>query len=57
MGGFQMGGPPEPIASDYVELVTLILLFIIGAPLNLAAYTQVCTYICNHSLSSDVIAR
>ena len=37
----EMNGPPEPIASDYVELATLILLFIFGAPLNLAAYTQV----------------
>ncbi|VDO73692.1 unnamed protein product [Onchocerca flexuosa] len=33
--------PPEPIASDYVELGTLIILFIIGGPLNLAAHTQV----------------
>lgn len=33
--------PPEPIASDYVELGTLLILFITGAPLNLAAYTQV----------------
>lgn len=38
---FQLSGPPEPIVSDYVELATLILLFIVGAPLNLAAYTQV----------------
>lgn len=33
--------PPEPIASDYVELGTLLILFIIGGPLNLAAHTQV----------------
>ncbi|OZC10326.1 7 transmembrane receptor [Onchocerca flexuosa] len=33
--------PPEPIASDYVELGTLIILFIIGGPLNLAAHTQI----------------
>lgn len=36
-----MEGPPEPIISDYVELATLVLLFVIGGPLNLAAYTQV----------------
>uniref|UniRef100_A0A914RP09 G-protein coupled receptors family 1 profile domain-containing protein n=1 Tax=Parascaris equorum TaxID=6256 RepID=A0A914RP09_PAREQ len=33
--------PPEPIASDYVELGTLLILFIIGGPINLAAYTQI----------------
>ncbi|VDK46359.1 unnamed protein product [Anisakis simplex] len=33
--------PPEPIASDYVELGTLIVLFLIGGPINLAAYTQI----------------
>lgn len=33
--------PPEPIASDYVELGILLILFIIGGPLNLAAHTQV----------------
>ncbi|KAL3081839.1 hypothetical protein niasHS_012781 [Heterodera schachtii] len=33
--------PPEKIASDYVELVSLIILFIVGAPLNLAAWTQI----------------
>ncbi|VIO87126.1 Uncharacterized protein BM_BM7226 [Brugia malayi] len=33
--------PPEPIASDYVELGTLLILFIIGGPLNLAAHTQI----------------
>uniref|UniRef100_A0A915Q6L8 G-protein coupled receptors family 1 profile domain-containing protein n=1 Tax=Setaria digitata TaxID=48799 RepID=A0A915Q6L8_9BILA len=33
--------PPEPIVSDYVELGTLLILFIIGGPLNLAAYTQI----------------
>uniref|UniRef100_A0A1I7WML1 G_PROTEIN_RECEP_F1_2 domain-containing protein n=1 Tax=Heterorhabditis bacteriophora TaxID=37862 RepID=A0A1I7WML1_HETBA len=32
--------PPEPIFSDYVEMTSLVLMFIIGAPLNLAAYTQ-----------------
>ncbi|CAL2038754.1 unnamed protein product [Caenorhabditis brenneri] len=32
--------PPEPILSDYVEMFTLVLNFIVGAPLNLAAYTQ-----------------
>uniref|UniRef100_A0A8R1E154 G_PROTEIN_RECEP_F1_2 domain-containing protein n=1 Tax=Caenorhabditis japonica TaxID=281687 RepID=A0A8R1E154_CAEJA len=32
--------PPEPIFSDYVEMFTLVFNFIIGAPLNLAAYTQ-----------------
>uniref|UniRef100_A0A914WLE7 G-protein coupled receptors family 1 profile domain-containing protein n=1 Tax=Plectus sambesii TaxID=2011161 RepID=A0A914WLE7_9BILA len=32
--------PPEPIASDYVELGILVVLFIVGGPLNLAAYTQ-----------------
>lgn len=36
-----METPPEPIVSDYVELGTLILLFLVGGPLNLAAYTQV----------------
>lgn len=36
-----MESPPEPIASDYVELGTLVLLFLVGGPLNLAAYTQV----------------
>lgn len=35
------GKPPEPIISDYVEMFTLVFNFIIGAPLNLAAYTQV----------------
>ncbi|CAI2352275.1 unnamed protein product [Caenorhabditis sp. 36 PRJEB53466] len=34
------GKPPEPIISDYVEMFTLVLNFIVGAPLNLAAYTQ-----------------
>nr|pir hypothetical protein Y105C5A.u - Caenorhabditis elegans [Caenorhabditis elegans] len=34
------GLPPEPILSDYVEMFTLVLNFIVGAPLNLAAYTQ-----------------
>ncbi|KAL3982522.1 7 transmembrane receptor (rhodopsin family) protein [Acanthocheilonema viteae] len=33
--------PPEPIVSDYVELGTLLILFIIGGPLNLAAHTQI----------------
>ncbi|EFO92748.1 hypothetical protein CRE_20547 [Caenorhabditis remanei] len=33
--------PPEPILGDYVEMFTLVLNFIVGAPLNLAAYTQV----------------
>lgn len=33
--------PPEKITSDYVELLMLALMFLIGAPLNLAAYTQV----------------
>ncbi|CAG9539026.1 unnamed protein product [Cercopithifilaria johnstoni] len=33
--------PPEPIASDYVELGTLLILFIIGGPLNLAAHAQI----------------
>uniref|UniRef100_A0A1I7YVA7 G_PROTEIN_RECEP_F1_2 domain-containing protein n=1 Tax=Steinernema glaseri TaxID=37863 RepID=A0A1I7YVA7_9BILA len=32
--------PPEPIASDYVELASLILMFIVGGPLNLCAYTH-----------------
>ncbi|CAI5447842.1 unnamed protein product [Caenorhabditis angaria] len=32
--------PPEPIASDYVEMITLVIHFIVGAPINLAAYTQ-----------------
>ncbi|KAF1756125.1 hypothetical protein GCK72_012578 [Caenorhabditis remanei] len=32
--------PPEPILGDYVEMFTLVLNFIVGAPLNLAAYTQ-----------------
>ncbi|VDP35905.1 unnamed protein product [Heligmosomoides polygyrus] len=32
--------PPEPIFSDYLEMTSLVLMFIIGAPLNLAAYTQ-----------------
>lgn len=36
--------PPEPIASDYIELLTLVLMFILGAPLNLAAYTQVSSW-------------
>ncbi|CAD5218993.1 unnamed protein product [Bursaphelenchus okinawaensis] len=40
MSAFQMDGPPEPIASDYVELAILVILFVVGAPLNLAAYTQ-----------------
>ncbi|VDM75947.1 unnamed protein product [Strongylus vulgaris] len=35
------GFPPEPIFSDYLEMTSLVLMFIIGAPLNLAAYTQV----------------
>lgn len=35
------GEPPEKIASDYIELVSLILLFLVGAPLNLAAWTQI----------------
>uniref|UniRef100_A0A914CUE8 G-protein coupled receptors family 1 profile domain-containing protein n=2 Tax=Acrobeloides nanus TaxID=290746 RepID=A0A914CUE8_9BILA len=35
-----MEEPPEPLASDYVELTTLIVCFVVGAPLNLAAYTQ-----------------
>uniref|UniRef100_A0A914N304 G-protein coupled receptors family 1 profile domain-containing protein n=2 Tax=Meloidogyne TaxID=189290 RepID=A0A914N304_MELIC len=34
-------GPPEKITSDYIELISLIILFIIGAPLNLAAWTQI----------------
>ncbi|KAK5967350.1 7 transmembrane receptor [Trichostrongylus colubriformis] len=34
------GNPPEPIFSDYLEMTSLVLMFIIGAPLNLAAYTQ-----------------
>uniref|UniRef100_A0A914GXC4 G-protein coupled receptors family 1 profile domain-containing protein n=1 Tax=Globodera rostochiensis TaxID=31243 RepID=A0A914GXC4_GLORO len=33
--------PPEKIASDYVELFSLIVLFVVGAPLNLAAWTQI----------------
>ncbi|TMS38207.1 hypothetical protein L596_004980 [Steinernema carpocapsae] len=32
--------PPEPIASDYVELASLVLMFIVGGPLNLCAYTH-----------------
>ncbi|EFO98728.1 hypothetical protein CRE_03600, partial [Caenorhabditis remanei] len=32
--------PPEPILGDYVEMFTLVLNFIVSAPLNLAAYTQ-----------------
>ncbi|KAI6214136.1 G-PROTEIN-RECEP-F1-2 domain-containing protein [Aphelenchoides besseyi] len=42
MSGFelQMNAPPEPIASDYIELGTLVTLWIIGAPLNLIIYTQ-----------------
>ena len=35
------GSPPEPIFSDYLEMTSLVLMFIVGAPLNLAAYTQV----------------
>ncbi len=35
-----IGAPPTPIPSDYIELGILVVLFIIGAPLNLAAYTQ-----------------
>ncbi|KAK6747778.1 hypothetical protein RB195_000771 [Necator americanus] len=35
-----LASPPEPIFSDYLELASLVLMFIIGAPLNLAAYTQ-----------------
>ncbi|KAH7694820.1 gonadotropin-releasing hormone receptor 2, partial [Aphelenchoides avenae] len=38
---FQMEKPPEPIASDFVEMATLALLFLIGAPMNLAAYTRI----------------
>uniref|UniRef100_A0AC34QT80 G-protein coupled receptors family 1 profile domain-containing protein n=1 Tax=Panagrolaimus sp. JU765 TaxID=591449 RepID=A0AC34QT80_9BILA len=36
-----MDHPPEPILSDYIEMGTLVLLFLIGGPLNLAAYTQI----------------
>ncbi|CAD6195133.1 unnamed protein product [Caenorhabditis auriculariae] len=32
--------PPEPIFSDYVEMISLVVMFVVGAPLNLAAYTQ-----------------
>ncbi|EFO26218.1 gonadotropin-releasing hormone receptor 2 [Loa loa] len=32
--------PPEPIASDYIELGTLLTLFLIGGPLNLAAHIK-----------------
>uniref|UniRef100_A0A0N5A1T6 G_PROTEIN_RECEP_F1_2 domain-containing protein n=1 Tax=Parastrongyloides trichosuri TaxID=131310 RepID=A0A0N5A1T6_PARTI len=32
--------PPKPITSDYVELGYLVMMFMIGGPLNLAAYTQ-----------------
>ncbi len=32
--------PPEPLTSDYIEIVYLIALFLVGAPLNLAAYTE-----------------
>ncbi|CEF68184.1 Gonadotropin-releasing hormone receptor [Strongyloides ratti] len=32
--------PPKPITSDFVELGYLVMLFMIGGPLNLAAYTQ-----------------
>lgn len=39
-----MDEPPEPIASDYVELGTLIVLFLIGGPINLVAYTQVISF-------------
>ncbi|VDM55970.1 unnamed protein product [Angiostrongylus costaricensis] len=39
-GGEVVAYPPEPIFSDYLEMTTLVLMFIIGAPLNLAAYTQ-----------------
>ncbi|EYC11447.1 hypothetical protein Y032_0050g1917 [Ancylostoma ceylanicum] len=35
-----IGSPPEPIFSDYLEMTSLVLMFIVGAPLNLAAYTQ-----------------
>ncbi|CAB3405940.1 unnamed protein product [Caenorhabditis bovis] len=35
-----IGKPPEPITSDYVEMLTLVFMFIIGAPLNLGAFTQ-----------------
>uniref|UniRef100_A0A1I8BDQ5 G_PROTEIN_RECEP_F1_2 domain-containing protein n=1 Tax=Meloidogyne hapla TaxID=6305 RepID=A0A1I8BDQ5_MELHA len=31
----------KKITSDYIELISLIILFIIGAPLNLAAWTQI----------------
>uniref|UniRef100_A0A0K0DQB5 G_PROTEIN_RECEP_F1_2 domain-containing protein n=1 Tax=Angiostrongylus cantonensis TaxID=6313 RepID=A0A0K0DQB5_ANGCA len=41
VGGEVAAHPPEPIFSDYLEMTTLVLMFIIGAPLNLAAYTQV----------------
>ncbi|CAJ0604120.1 unnamed protein product [Cylicocyclus nassatus] len=34
------GFPPEPIFSDYLEMISLVVMFIVGAPLNLAAYTQ-----------------
>ena len=32
--------PPTPVLSDYLEMIYLTVLFIIGAPLNLAAYSQ-----------------
>lgn len=36
----QIEHPPEPITSDYVELGTLVVLFVVGGPLNLAAWQQ-----------------
>lgn len=33
--------PPLPVPSDYLEMVYLTILFVLGAPLNLAAYSQV----------------
>uniref|UniRef100_A0A0K0FXJ7 Gonadotropin-releasing hormone receptor (inferred by orthology to a human protein) n=1 Tax=Strongyloides venezuelensis TaxID=75913 RepID=A0A0K0FXJ7_STRVS len=32
--------PPKPIISDFVELGYLLIMFMVGGPLNLAAYTQ-----------------
>uniref|UniRef100_A0A0K0EDP8 G_PROTEIN_RECEP_F1_2 domain-containing protein n=1 Tax=Strongyloides stercoralis TaxID=6248 RepID=A0A0K0EDP8_STRER len=32
--------PPKPITSDFVELGYLVMMFMVGGPLNLAAYTQ-----------------
>lgn len=39
-GGGGEGEPPERLVSDYVELGCLVVMFIMGAPINLAACTE-----------------